>query len=230
MISKFCGSRSRAGRSHPRRRPATRRCSFPATLAPTCSSPAQSSTPFGLSSTPEALRAWATRPAARRAAKALLNPLPFRAARSPGGPKAQRASPAILRIALLALGPKHCPVSASLRLCRPTFPRAFGKSCSNTTACLNDFPFKAWLAGFGTFSVSRPRQFLPNWLTANRQNMPSLAGGRLSSFDCARAARAPRPVDGQNFVLLQLGQPKTSHRMELPCAGGGRLIRQKEPQ
>ena len=33
-----CGSQSRAGRSHPRRRPATSRCSFPATLAPTLKS------------------------------------------------------------------------------------------------------------------------------------------------------------------------------------------------
>ncbi len=30
-----CGSKSRAGRSHPRRRPATARCLFPASLAPT---------------------------------------------------------------------------------------------------------------------------------------------------------------------------------------------------
>ncbi len=44
--SKSCGSQSRAGRSHPRRRPATRRSSFPASLAPARSCLSQPTTTY----------------------------------------------------------------------------------------------------------------------------------------------------------------------------------------
>ncbi len=72
----------------------------------------------------------------------------------------------------------------------PIPPRRFApgrqgrRPCGSRKLCHKHRPVSASLRlryRSATFS-RRPRQFLPDWLIANRQNMPSYAGGRRSSF------------------------------------------------
>ena len=59
-------------------------------------------------------------------------------------------------------------------------------------------------------NFSRPRPFLPDWLAANRQNMPFYAGGRLSSssrlelFSLATPSSSPLGNLQTAFALLSL--------------------------
>ena len=139
-----------------------------------------------------------------------------RAARSPGGPKAQRASPAVLQTALLALslqlfaasgecnelrrvairrvgwrrtarlkepqklGPKQAPThhpnlspmlspKNSTTQSSPQFSAPCPPHCGSAFAP----PVPLGTRKLGVSAPKRrPRQFLPDWPSANRQNMP----------------------------------------------------------
>ncbi len=93
-----------------------------------------------------------------------LNPFGVRAARSGGGPKAQRAGPAVLRTT------KAQPTARPSAAGKPQSvfpPEEQAQPKARPRVSLTAAPLALRRV------CRRPRQFLPDWLTANRQNMPS---------------------------------------------------------